>query len=202
MLPLRKRHWAMLFVGIIMIAASIQESLTESLEIVPGIIGLFFIITALGVFRDPKKAQLEAALDQEKTARKLAKESSRRGHNALADITTSTAPPPTDDMVVLTVLNVARQHRGRITPAEVGAHAGLPLNRVRDILERLVNEGFCQQLVGESGLVVYYFPEFESERSKRDVLEAAGLLDSTSREAEEEEVPATWHKSKSKQSRI
>ena len=71
------------------------------------------------------------------------------------------------------ILRVARDRKGRITPAEVAAETTISIRQAKVELDKLVEDGFCQELVGESGVIVYRFPEFESTDAKRDVLDVS-----------------------------
>ena len=75
-----------------------------------------------------------------------------------------------------TVLRVARSHRGRVTPAEVAAEVKVSIDDARAELDRLVEQNYCQQIVGSTGLMVYFFPEFESASAKQDILEEMNIL--------------------------
>ena len=68
------------------------------------------------------------------------------------------------------ILRVARQLQGRVTAVEVAAETDIPLDQIKAELERLAVKHNCQMTVGEAGLVVYYFPEFENAHSKLDAL--------------------------------
>lgn len=67
------------------------------------------------------------------------------------------------------VLRVARKHHGRITPVEVAADTALSIEEAKEELDKMVKTRACQLIVGEGGLLVYYFPEFESDRHKQDI---------------------------------
>ncbi len=68
------------------------------------------------------------------------------------------------------VLRAARAQKGRITPAEVAAATALPYTEAKEELERLTQSGACTVVVGEGGLVVYRFPEFEGDDAKREAI--------------------------------
>ena len=68
------------------------------------------------------------------------------------------------------VLRTAKAQKGRVTPAEVAAATALPYQDAKSELERLAAGGACQVVVGEGGLVVYRFPEFEGDEAKREAL--------------------------------
>jgi hypothetical protein len=67
------------------------------------------------------------------------------------------------------VLRTARALNGRVTAAEVAAETGLSLQAVNGELARLERDGACTSLVGESGILVYLFAEFENPEAKKDV---------------------------------
>ena len=74
-----------------------------------------------------------------------------------------------DLVVEKAVLKAARALAGRVTAAEVAADSGLSLHAVGEELARLERSGTCTSLVGESGILIYLFAEFENPASKRDV---------------------------------
>lgn len=72
------------------------------------------------------------------------------------------------------ILRIAKEHKGRITTAEVLAETSLDLEEVKKALDELAYAGACQLIVGEKGTQVYYFAEFESEEAKgTDVLDTS-----------------------------
>jgi hypothetical protein len=68
------------------------------------------------------------------------------------------------------VLRAARAQAGRITPAAVAAATALPYADAKAELDRLVQAGACTVVVGEGGLVVYRFVEFEDASAKREAI--------------------------------
>jgi hypothetical protein len=85
------------------------------------------------------------------------------------------AAPALDGLpAVNQILRIAREHKGRITAAEVLAQTSLELEDVKKTLDELAYAGTCQLLIGEKGTQVYYFAEFESAAAKgTDVLDTA-----------------------------
>ncbi len=67
------------------------------------------------------------------------------------------------------VLKTARSLKGRVTVAEVAADTGLPMARVEAELRRMERSNVCGSLVGESGILVYLFAEFEDVDAKKDI---------------------------------
>ncbi len=67
------------------------------------------------------------------------------------------------------VLKTARSLKGRVTVAEVAADTGLPMARVDAELRRMERSNVCASLVGESGILVYLFAEFEDVDAKKDI---------------------------------
>jgi hypothetical protein len=74
------------------------------------------------------------------------------------------APPST------TIIRAAQKRGGRITAAEVAADTTLTFEQAKVELERLSKAGGCEVVVGDAGLLVYRFPEFESSDNKKDVI--------------------------------
>lgn len=67
------------------------------------------------------------------------------------------------------VLKTARALKGRVTVAEVAAESGLPMAQVEAELQRMEVHNVCTSLVGESGIIVYLFTEFEDAQAKQDI---------------------------------
>jgi len=65
---------------------------------------------------------------------------------------------------------VAKAHKGRITAAEVLAETTLQLDLVTHTLDELTLAGSCQLVVGQKGTQVYYFPEFEDDGAKDELV--------------------------------
>ncbi len=74
------------------------------------------------------------------------------------------------------ILRIARQHKGRITAAEVLAETTLDLEEVKRLLDELAYAGTCQLTVSERGTQVYFFAEFEDATSKNvDALDTSDV---------------------------
>jgi len=67
------------------------------------------------------------------------------------------------------LFHAAMVHKGRITAAEAALDLRLPYEEVQGELENLASQGACQVTVGERGIIVYYFPEFEDDDHKKGV---------------------------------
>jgi hypothetical protein len=61
---------------------------------------------------------------------------------------------------------LARKLGGRLTIAEAVAETGGEHAVVHATLDELASSGTCQLLVGEQGLLVYEFPEFQDAQAK------------------------------------
>lgn len=97
-----------------------------------------------------------------------------RGRKAVPETATTSGLP-----IVNQILRLAKQHKGRITAAEVLAETSLELEDVKKALDELAYAGTCQLIVGEKGTQVYYFAEFEDATSKStDVLDTS-MVDAT-----------------------
>jgi hypothetical protein len=86
--------------------------------------------------------------------------------------------------IVNRVLRLAREHKGRLTVAEVLAETTLSLPEAQKTLDELAYAGACQLIVGERGMQIYYFAEFENTASKEsdalsDVQKHAGQATKT-----------------------
>jgi len=88
--------------------------------------------------------------------------------------------PVEDVPTVNRILRIVREHKGRVTAAEVLAETNLGIEEVRKTLDELTYAGACQLVVSDKGMQVYYFPEFEDETSKeRDELSRKAQAQST-----------------------
>ena len=66
------------------------------------------------------------------------------------------------------IIRAAQKRGGRITAAEVAADTTIPFDEAKGELDRLAKAGACEVVVGEAGILVYRFPEFESAANKTD----------------------------------
>ena len=64
-----------------------------------------------------------------------------------------------------TILRMARKNGGSVTPGEVAIDGDLSVEQARKELDLLAKTGMAEIRVRESGVIVYYFPEFSSEKS-------------------------------------
>jgi len=78
-------------------------------------------------------------------------------------------PTPSTVDAEQVVLEAARANRGRVTAIEVATDGRLSHAEAESVLERLDRAGACRSLIAESGIMVYYFPEFENASAKSDV---------------------------------
>jgi hypothetical protein len=69
-----------------------------------------------------------------------------------------------------TVIRAAQKHAGRITAAEVAADTTLTFEEAKAELDRLSKAGACEIVVGDAGILVYRFPEFENAANKKDIV--------------------------------
>lgn len=76
-------------------------------------------------------------------------------------------PAPVD--ATRSVLDAAARRGGRVTPVEVALDTGLEVGRAREILDGLAKKDACQILIGDSGILVYRFPELEDTRAKERI---------------------------------
>jgi hypothetical protein len=66
------------------------------------------------------------------------------------------------------VIQVAQKHRGRVTASEIAAASTLTFDEAKAELDRLAKAGACEVIVGDAGIMVFRFPEFESPTFKKD----------------------------------
>ena len=59
-----------------------------------------------------------------------------------------------------TILKTAKSNRGVATPGEVALQADIPVDEAQKALEKLAAGGFCEMLIRDTGVIVYYFAEF------------------------------------------
>jgi len=69
--------------------------------------------------------------------------------------------------ISLQLLDAAMAHKGRITAAEASLELSINFEVVKREFEALASQGACQVTVGEKGIIVYYFPEFEDDGHKK-----------------------------------
>lgn len=70
-----------------------------------------------------------------------------------------------------TILSLAEERHGLVTPSRVALRAGVSPDKARDKLDRLVRQGFADVRVSRDGVMLYVFPEFFDE-SGRDELDS------------------------------
>ncbi len=72
------------------------------------------------------------------------------------------AQPEVDSEKALetTILKLARQFKGRLTPLELAAHSSLSLEEADQALEDIVRRGYADMTVTDAGNIVYEFPGF------------------------------------------
>ncbi len=59
-----------------------------------------------------------------------------------------------------TVLRVAKENNGIVSPGEVALESDISIDDARKLLDKLVGSGVAELRVRSSGVVVYFFPEF------------------------------------------
>jgi hypothetical protein len=69
-----------------------------------------------------------------------------------------------------TVIRAAQKRGGRITAAEVVADTSIAFEDAKLELDKLHKAGACEVVVGDAGILVYRFPEFEDAANKNDVV--------------------------------
>jgi hypothetical protein len=62
-----------------------------------------------------------------------------------------------------TILRVAKKNNGFVSPGEVALEGDLSVEQARKELEKLAAAGNAEMRVRQSGVVVYFFPEFAHE---------------------------------------
>ncbi len=73
------------------------------------------------------------------------------------------APGAKKESAEKTILRVARRNAGFVTPGEVALEGDLTVDQARKELEKLTAAGNAEMRVRQSGVVVYFFPEFARE---------------------------------------
>ena len=64
-----------------------------------------------------------------------------------------------------TILRVARQNGGLVTPGEVAIESDISVDEARRELDKLAKNGMAEIRVRSSGVIVYYFAEFAGDKS-------------------------------------
>jgi hypothetical protein len=72
----------------------------------------------------------------------------------------SGAPGPQPENPEKTILRVAHDNGGFVTPGEVALEGSLSIDQARKLLEKMAAAGNAEMRVRASGVVVYFFPEF------------------------------------------
>jgi hypothetical protein len=60
-----------------------------------------------------------------------------------------------------TILRVARKNGGFVTPGEASLEGDMTVDEARKLLEKMASSGSAEMRVRSSGVVVYFFPDFE-----------------------------------------
>jgi TM2 domain-containing membrane protein YozV/predicted transcriptional regulator len=63
------------------------------------------------------------------------------------------------------ILRTARHSKGIVTASDIALEANIPLEEAKKALDILVNKGFAEIRVRQSGTIVYTFPEFMNSDS-------------------------------------
>ncbi len=72
---------------------------------------------------------------------------------------------PKPDSTERIILKAAKRNGGQVTPGEVAIEGNISMEDARKELDKLAKNGMAEIRVRSSGVVVYYFPEFSSEKS-------------------------------------
>ena len=59
-----------------------------------------------------------------------------------------------------TILKLARQYKGRLTPVELAVNSSLSLEDAEKVLEEIVRKGYANMTVADTGTIIYEFPGF------------------------------------------
>jgi hypothetical protein len=82
------------------------------------------------------------------------------GYGAAAYATRTKARIETSEK---TVLRVARDNGGFVTPGEAALEGDMSVDEARKVLEKMATRGNAEMRVRSSGVVVYFFPEFAKD---------------------------------------
>jgi len=61
----------------------------------------------------------------------------------------------------ISMFEILSKHNGQITPQEFADESGLNTDESRHTLDDMYKNGICRLHVTETGLLIYYFPDFE-----------------------------------------
>lgn len=61
------------------------------------------------------------------------------------------------------ILLTAKNGNGFVSPSEVALEGGVAIETARQALDALVEKGFCELKVRQTGALVYFFPDFEDD---------------------------------------
>lgn len=73
---------------------------------------------------------------------------------------------PKPDSTERIILKAARRNGGQVTPGEIAIEGNISMEDARKELDKLAKSGMAEIRVRSSGVVVYFFPEFSSEKSE------------------------------------
>lgn len=65
-----------------------------------------------------------------------------------------------------TILRLARKNGGLVSPGEVAIESDISSEQARKELDRLAAAGMAELRIRNSGVIVYFFPEFSSEKQE------------------------------------
>lgn len=73
---------------------------------------------------------------------------------------------PKPDSTERIILKAAKRNSGLVTPGEVAIEGNISMEDARKELDKMAKNGLAEIRVRSSGVVVYFFPEFSSEKSE------------------------------------
>lgn len=115
-----------------------------------GLMGLGCVYDAVTLPRQVQEANIGARVRAEMNYRL------GQGYGAFGPA--AAAPKPEDPEK--TVLRVARDKGGFVTPGEAALEGDMSVDQARKLLEKMAASGNAEMRIRSSGVVVYFFPEF------------------------------------------
>ena len=77
--------------------------------------------------------------------------------------------PKPQESIEKVILKTAKENEGIVSPGEVALRSDISLDEAKSYLEKLVKEGYADIRVKKTGMIVYVFPEFLSERRRSEL---------------------------------
>lgn len=123
-----------------------------------GMFGFGAIYDAITLPRQVREANIRYEAE-------LAIESGMASGGAYGSYRPGSVPYSPKESAEKTILKLARKNEGSVTPGEVAIEGDISVEAARNELDKLAKAGMAEIRVRESGVIVYFFPEFAGDKS-------------------------------------